>query len=388
VNTRHYLLVNSIPLKADDNGVGVQTLAIGEMWVSDAGYLVRANAVAEATYDDPAAQNRADAVVLFSIDFSDINGDVRIDVPVTCQAQATATTQSGGLSFGEATPRPQLKPAAQIQDVEVIHNVTRSGSPGMVISLSVSTQNSQGGESTATVGVYGPDGIPLLGYSDPYKAPDGTFEAWTTFRPDDSPRPLPIEVFVLYDQLNLVEGFHNLELVAGIWDEASGELVATSKPFTFTIMHSSGAAEPWVGVNGSASANLKAFVAFISEASNAESYALYNLNADYVRDYYSGAALQKVNDDIATLLSSGRRLVATFDPKRSYIRNIEAAGQDKVDVEYCEYWQNTVYDAQTSQVVNQTPLTAVPQRITLWVNGGKTYITGFEMHDDPTLCKP
>lgn len=387
LNAKHYLLEESIPLQVDQNGIASESVTSAEFWLWN-DYMIQLNLVTAATYDDPAADQPVAVVMIFSMGFTDINAAQQITLPATCRSQTQAYATAIPTSrYATANSTPKI--TATIENVDVQHNVSRRGSNGMAVLLTFTTENAQGRTGIAAVAVYSDAGIPLKAYNDDYRAENGTLAAWETYTPPDmSSRYEGAEVFLPYEEINLIEGIHNLELVAYVADTVSGELLAVTDPIKFTVQHDIGAAEPWVGMDGSVSKDLKMVVAFVSAASEAEINALYYLDPSYLTEFYAGAALQLVEEDIDMLMTQGLYMDAYFDAERSYIRSIEQVGSSSVDVEYCEYWQNTFYDGNTSKVVDTLPIAATPQRITLEVIGDKLYIFNVEFHDDLTLCAP
>lgn len=108
-------------------------------------------------------------------------------------------------------------------------------------------------------------------------------------------------------------------------------------------------------------------------------------NANWATIYYTGNALQAIQNDINTLLQQGVGLTQYVDLQNLYILDYRTPGPDTAQFESCEFWTGATFDPVT-QTILETRQLLLLKRITMQRFGSVWLITEEITEDGTPFC--
>lgn len=129
----------------------------------------------------------------------------------------------------------------------------------------------------------------------------------------------------------------------------------------------------------------KAVAALIVEADKAEIVANFYQDDSYLKSYYSGYALQQLQQNIEDIRQSGYIVVEDLDLDDSYYVSMDL-NNNVLSIDECEYWKIYLYDPSTRNLVNEGEWTLVPQTISIELVGDQLYITAISFYQNNAFC--
>lgn len=154
-------------------------------------------------------------------------------------------------------------------------------------------------------------------------------------------------------------------------------VVITSEPVSnnasLNNTQSSVSAEEWQAIQN-----------FMTQAIAAEITAYQYGDPSYATMFY-GDALQALQGKILDLNSRGVLMDPHFDYNNSYLHDIRV-GQNRIEVDSCEYWSSDYYNRRTGEFVGSDPLALLAQTITIEFLNENFYITGISFHTGQSFC--
>ncbi len=155
-------------------------------------------------------------------------------------------------------------------------------------------------------------------------------------------------------------------------------IVITSEPASNNTqsnsVQTSVSAEEWQAVES-----------FLMQAVAAEIAAYQYGDPSYATMFY-GDALQALQGEILDLNSRGLLMDPHFDYNNSYLNDIRV-GQNRIEVDSCEYWSSDYYDRASGQLIGSDPSALVPQTITIEFLNDNFYITAISFHTGQSFCQ-
>ena len=154
-------------------------------------------------------------------------------------------------------------------------------------------------------------------------------------------------------------------------------VVITSEPVSNNVQTSvqtSVSAEEWQAVQ-----------TFLTQAVAAEITAYQYGDPSYAT-MFAGDALRALQGEILDLNSRGVMMDPHFDYSNSYLHDIRV-GQNRIEVDSCEYWSSDYYSRQTGEHVGSDPLALLAQTITIEFLNNDFYITGISFHTGQSFCQ-
>lgn len=125
---------------------------------------------------------------------------------------------------------------------------------------------------------------------------------------------------------------------------------------------------------------------FLSYAIVAEITAYEYGDPSYATMFYAGA-METLQSQISDLNARGLLLMAYFDYDNSYIHNIRALQNSRIEVDTCEYWAHDYYDRQSGAFLDSDPWELVPQTITIEELNANFYITSVAFYAGQAFCQ-
>jgi hypothetical protein len=161
-------------------------------------------------------------------------------------------------------------------------------------------------------------------------------------------------------------------------------------PVVVTVVADEPVSEPSNSSDVSASSGItpeqwQAVEDFLRGAVAAEIAAYEYGDPSYASMFY-GDALQTIQTQIADLNARGVMLAAQFDVNSSYVHDIRAPSNNRIEVDSCEYWAQAYYDRLTGTLLESTDWTLVPQTIMIEYLNADFYITSVAFYGDQAFC--
>ena len=130
----------------------------------------------------------------------------------------------------------------------------------------------------------------------------------------------------------------------------------------------------------------QALIDAIVGADNAEISAYYFRDDSYLKPFYDGEELQKMQGEINDLINQKIYALLAIDLNRSYYPNVRMVGSSIIAVDSCEYWQSKFYDETSSLLTTETPWILVPQTINFELMGNIYKITSVSDYQNNAFC--
>jgi hypothetical protein len=383
--TNHYLLTEPIPLdEANQTMVGL------ELWVTvDSKQLRKITFEIASTEDSSTAEQSFVGNMYMDIEYSEINTDLTVDLPLACQNVSPAANVNSVPGNGQATI---------MEPILVEHNISSLEEPGMLIKPTITVNDLVEGPGFAIIRIFDEFGSPLLTYSPETGALDGIYQAQTPFTaPFESEE---FEIFVPYQDLSLLDGVRDLKLRVFVYDISTKTVLAESDSYNFSLWQQTDEAgngnwlsDNYSGLSGitvTGQTEVSPFEqdvgSFLSHAFEAETWAYWDEDPAVAEPYFGGMALLSLQESIGGFQQQGLVLDAEFDEQNSFIVYMNVVSDSTVEVDVCESWRaGTILDKSEQPVLEDQ---LIPQTVTLEKNSGSWWsITDLVVYSDNGLCE-
>lgn len=156
-------------------------------------------------------------------------------------------------------------------------------------------------------------------------------------------------------------------------------VVVTSVP----VSNASNAGNVQANVATASPEQQKIIEGFLQSAVAAEITAYQYGDASYAT-MFAKDALLALQNQIMDLNTKGIFLDAQFDYNTSYIHDIRFTANKQIEVDWCEYWAQNLYERQTGNLISSYGRTLIPETIVMEYLGNNFYIT--KVYSNQTFC--
>lgn len=129
----------------------------------------------------------------------------------------------------------------------------------------------------------------------------------------------------------------------------------------------------------------EAVAELIVEANSAQILANFYQDASYLYPYYTGHALQQLEDYVERIGSSGYIQLDEFDVGSSYYVSMRFEN-NVLSIDECEYWKAYYYDPINFDLSEESEWILVPQTISMELVGDEIYITAISFYQNNAFC--
>lgn len=124
----------------------------------------------------------------------------------------------------------QFKITGQITDVTVEHNVFKDGVKGMKILVDFTVQNMKGIDGSCAVYFYYENGNRVKDCNGSYATSDNQAATHQTIKPSyDNSSYTDVEIFMLYNELEVGTGKHSLKFYCKIWEYSTSSAISVAE---------------------------------------------------------------------------------------------------------------------------------------------------------------